>query len=108
MRYFFFDDLKHEDLYKNVENYIQVPEYTFMASFDRIANVYRDIVVDKEFINVINNDKIKNIDDVIEIFRSCTEIEKIEKIEKIPDIGIDMMINSIKKIGILGKRKVVL
>jgi len=100
----FFDDLIHDDLHKHLVNYNHVPEYTYKASFDRIADIYRKIVVDKEFIDVIQNDNIKNIDDVIEVFRKDSCINTTSRFVE-PDEGINMMLRSIKKIGILGKRK---
>ena len=105
---YFFDDLKHDDLHKHLDNYYQVPEYNFMASFDRIACIYKDIVVDKEFIDVIQCDTIKNIDDVVEIFRKDTQIieQNVEQnVERNIDDGINMMMDAIKKIGVLGKRR---
>lgn len=101
---YFFDDIEHKDLYRNLKNYNQVPEYNFKASFDRIANIYKDILVDREFIEILKNEKIKNIDDVIEIFRDGTQ--DTEWIPPEPDDGINIMLDAIKKIGILGKRKI--
>jgi len=101
---YFFDDLEHKDLYEHLENYNHVPEYNFKASFDRIANIYKEILVDREFIDTIGCEKIKNIDDVIEIFRIDTQ--NTECISPEPDIGINIMMDAIKKIGILGKRKI--
>ena len=100
---FFFDDLIHDNLHKHLENYNHVPEYTYKASFDRIADIYRKIVVDQEFIDVIQNDNIKNIDDVIKVFRKDSFINTSRFVEL--DEGINMMLYAIKKIGILGKRK---
>lgn len=101
---YFFDDLKHKDLDEHLENYNHVPEYNFKASFDRIANIYKDLLIDREFIEILKNEKIKNIDDVIEIFR--IETQDTELIPPESDDGIKMMLDAIKKIGILGKRKV--
>lgn len=101
---YFFDDLEHKDLQEHLENYNKVPEYNFKTSFDRIANIYKEILVDKEFIEILKSEKIKNIDDVIEIFRG--ETQDTELIPPEPDDGIKMMLDAIKKIGILGKRKV--
>ena len=101
---YFFDDLEHEDLRINIDNYYKVPEYTFKASFDRIANIYRDVLsnVDKEFMYIVGNEKIKNIDDVIEIFRN--ETQHTELIPPEPDEGIDMMMDAIQKVEMRRKK----
>jgi hypothetical protein len=44
---YFFDDLEHVDLQNHLErHYYKVPAYQFNASFERLANIYRNVVYD--------------------------------------------------------------
>jgi len=76
---YFFDDLDHPDLKMNIV-YYKVPPYTFKASFDRIAAIYKEAlhkVSDSE--DISDSNKVYN------------------KLPPLPDSGIDMMLDAIKK-----------
>ena len=75
---YFFDDREHKNLF-NV-NYILVPEYTFVASFNRIAEIYKTITNDVK---------------TIEICRSKTRVCNKDVSPPCPDVGIYLMIRTI-------------
>ena len=128
---FFFDDLDHTDLQKNLgKNYYKVPGYNFKASFDRLAEIYRRALkganVDIEEISnyivelfVTTTDEYEGIvakegkegllDGVLAFFKSKTR-GTVSEDTKVPDIdrGIEMMEDAISriKVNIGGKRKI--
>lgn len=115
---FFFDDLDHKDLQKNLgENYYKVPGYNFRASFDRIAEIYRAVIrasnVDvEEMVDylvelfVITSDEYEKIvatdglmDGLLDFFRGMTKgtASENEMVPK-PDSGIEMMDAAISRV----------
>ena len=123
---FFFDDLDHKDLQNALgNNYYKVPAYNFKASFDRIADIYKEALlslgvdIDK-FIEYIMDifigrqedySKLRDlsINRIIEVFRGKTGDTVGENVmPPSPDRGIDMMMAAIKKVEgmrVGGKRK---
>jgi hypothetical protein len=122
---YFFDDLDHKDLQNALgDNYYKVPAYDFKASFDRIADIYKnaidyanvdmnvfmDYIIDI-FVNEAEYLKMKDysVDSIIEVFRGKTSgTAGIDMMPPKPDGGIDMMMNAIKKVEeerVGGKRK---
>jgi hypothetical protein len=105
---YFFDDLDHPDLQYNLgANYYKVPAYTFKASVDRIAGIYKDSVSDinfKDYVSILNDNKYKvhnkpNIDNIIQIFKNkttktATEMDSVP----LPDIGIDIIDYAIRAV----------
>jgi hypothetical protein len=112
---YFFDDLAHQDLRRNLEgNYYQVPGYSFKASFERLSDIFRrclsnmnandidelkDMVVgnfgnrNTDFINQSNS-----IDKIIEIFGSKTRnTVGVNVLPPGSDSGIEMMNDAIEK-----------
>ncbi len=86
---YFFDDLDHYDLqYTLKQNYYKVSPYKYVASFDRISNIYKSVLLDS------------NID--IELFtKYCTiylDLNKncISKNNIITEQNIDNLISMIK------------
>lgn len=85
---YFFDDLDHPDLKKNIV-YYKVPVYNYKASFDRIADIYKDILS-----NILpNNILSEKSNDIIKIKGTAS----VNKIPPLPDDGINMMMDAIKK-----------
>jgi hypothetical protein len=109
---YFFDDLIHSDLKDVLKvNYYKVPAYTYIASFDRIASIFKDSVYSsrdsEKFIKYMINSVYNkySLDRIIDEFKKQTS-HSIEKKVPEPDSGIKMMqdaINSLKMQG--GKRK---
>lgn len=117
---YFFDDLDHVDLQKNLgSNYYKVPGYNFKASFDRLERIYKRVlklanVPKAEMINYLielfvtrgdEYDKIMNKEDemegMIEIFKSRTRGTVGEDIRvPDPDDGIMMMKEAISRIDL--------
>lgn len=123
---FFFDDLDHVDLQNALgNNYYKVPAYNFKASFDRIADIYKEALLSlgvdiDEFIEYIMDifigrqedySKLRDlsINRIIEVFRGKTGDTVGENVmPPSPDRGIDMMMAAIKKVEgmrVGGKRK---
>lgn len=109
---YFFDDQDHIDLQKNLgSNYYKVPPYTFRASFDRIAEIYKKAIVNVNFelfYNVLSNIfKIKTdrtINGLLESFKEKTG-RTDDTLPPEPDIGIDIMMEAINKISIIGGKR---
>lgn len=114
---YFFDDLDHTDLKSNLgENYYQVPGYSFKASYDRLADIFKDSLKelnlnDKSILrNIVielfgdrntdlNISDGNDLDIIINLFKSKTRGTVGSNIlPPIPDNGIDMMINAIDKV----------
>jgi len=58
----FFDDLEHSDLKRTLQgNYHQVPPYEFKASFTRLANIFRDCLVESN----VSQEAIKELQDYV-------------------------------------------
>jgi hypothetical protein len=112
---YFFDDLAHQDLRRNLEgNYYQVPGYSFKASFERLADIFRgclsgmkatdmeelkELVV-KTFSNKNTDFHNQNdiMDKIIAIFSSKTRnTVGVNVLPPGPDSGIDMMNDAIEK-----------
>ena len=123
---YFFDDLDHIDLQNALgNNYYKVPAYNFKASFDRIADIYKEALLSlgvdiDEFIEYIMDifigrqedySKLRDlsINRIIEVFRGKTGDTVGENVmPPSPDRGIDMMMAAIKKVEgmrVGGKRK---
>jgi hypothetical protein len=120
---YFFDDLDHIDLQEKLGNtYYKVPGYNFKASFDRLASIYSralndtrvnieefmdyiiDLYVDTsyEFLKAEN----ESVESVIEIFRGKTSGTASDDVMPPgPDGGIAMMMEAIKRVGILGGKR---
>ena len=88
---FFFDDLAHKDLMKNLMHYYKVPPYSFKASFDRVNEIFM-----KSMSNVNMTLFAKYFYQIYNI--DITEYKKTKTSTKvpIPDKGIDMMMEAIK------------
>ncbi len=108
---FFFDDLDHIDLQKNLgSNYYKVPAYNYKTPFDRIAEIYkkslRNVDLD-EYIRVISDTfniyNSKTIDDILQEFKKRTGPTE-DILPPGPDKGIDMMLKAILKVkaGVTG------
>lgn len=116
---FFFDDLDHRDLQKNLGgNYFKVPGYNFRASFDRIAEVYRNVIraanvnveemghyIVESFASSTNDyeiivEKDDLMDGIIGFFKSKTKgtASENEMVPK-PDRGIEMMKEAISRVS---------
>jgi hypothetical protein len=123
---FFFDDLDHIDLQRALgRNYYKVPAYNFKASFDRIAEIYKEAILSSdvdidEFIEYIMDifistqedySKIRDrsINGIIDVFRGMTSgTVKDDVMPPYIDRGIGMMMAAIKKVEggrVGGKRK---
>lgn len=123
---FFFDDLDHIDLQRALgRNYYKVPAYNFKASFDRIAEIYKEVILSSgvdidEFIEYIMDifistkedySKIRDrsINGIIDVFRGWTSgTVKDDVMPPYIDRGIGMMMAAIKKVEggrVGGKRK---
>lgn len=102
---FFFDDLDHTDLQKNLgANYYKVPPYNFKTSFDRIAEIYKKSLINvdlNEYSMIIEDEfSIKpsnSLDTILEVFKERTGPTQ-EGLPPLPDKGIDMMLQAIIKI----------
>jgi hypothetical protein len=112
---YFFDDLDHSDLMSNLGgNYYKVPGYNFKASFDRLANIFRDSirdlgVMDMEVLKRVvmdvfgdrNSDFLEgSIEDVmINLFRGKTKgTVGVNVMPPGQDSGITMMNDAIEKV----------
>jgi len=113
---FFFDDLDHIDLQRALgRNYYKVPAYNFRASFDRIAEIYKEAILSSdvdidEFIEYIMDiiistqedySKIRDrsINGIIDVFRGMTSgTVKDDVMPPYIDRGIGMMMAAIKKV----------
>lgn len=103
---FFFDDLNHTDLQKNLgTNYYKVQAYNFKASFDRIAEIYKKSLenVDlNEYIRLISDEfsikHVNSLDTIIEEFKKRTGPTD-DILPPGPDSGIDMMLKAIVKVS---------
>ena len=113
---YFFDDLDHIDLQRALgRNYYKVPAYNFRASFDRIAEIYKEAILSSdvdidEFIEYImdifistqeNYSKIRDrsINGIIDVFRGMTSgTVKDDVMPPYIDRGIGMMMAAIKKV----------
>ena len=113
---YFFDDLDHIDLQRALgRNYYKVPAYNFKASFDRIAEIYKEAILSSgvdidEFIEYImdifistqeNYSKIRDrsINGIIDVFRGMTSgTVKDDVMPPYIDRGIGMMMAAIKKV----------
>ncbi len=107
---YFFDDLDHPDLQDNLgQNYYKVPAYTFKASIDRIAGIYRDAIKDinsKVLISTLNKNKYKfnintSINGIINTFKKWTKgtttNNSLPPLGK--DDGISMMEEAIHRVS---------
>lgn len=112
---FFFDDLDHKDLQKNLgDNYYKVPQYNFKASFDRIAPIYQasitNAMVDiRLFIPYVikvfgrNSIQANTLNDIIELFRKNTRgTASTEELPPSKDDGISMMEEAISRLKMRG------
>lgn len=122
---YFFDDLAHNNLKRNLsENYYQVPGYNFKASFDRLSEIFKDILekVNMEDMELLKNyivslygDRNSNfnneedvIDYIIKLFKSKTKgTVESNVLPPGPDSGIEMMKYAIEKVNSIkgGKMK---
>jgi hypothetical protein len=120
---YFFDDLDHPDLQRNLgTNYYKVPGYDFKASFDRIANIYRECIT-KADVNsgmlldyivelFINQNEIRdkmvegNLDKIIRLFRMKTP-GTVKADDRVPgrDTGILMMESAISRVQFQGGKR---
>jgi FMN phosphatase YigB (HAD superfamily) len=114
---YFFDDLEHKDLQDNLAgNYYKVPRYDFKASFERIAEIYQNAIVNANvnmvefmdymielFVNTANNYRQINEDElasILRIFRSkTTGTSSVDTLPPPEDAGIMMMMNAIRKVS---------
>ena len=102
---YFFDDQEHIDLHKNLgTNYYKVPPYTFNASFDRIAEIYKKSLknVDLlEYVHLISDvfdiQQSKSLDDILQEFKKRSGPTH-DNLPPGPDRGIDMMLEAIVKL----------
>ena len=117
---FFFDDLDHVDLQKNLgNNYYKVPGYNFKASFDRLEKIYTRVlklanVPKEQLLNYLIElfvrrgdeyqkimDKKDEMEGMIEIFKSRTRGTVREDVRvPEPDDGIMMMNEAISRIDL--------
>jgi hypothetical protein len=98
---FFFDDLDHTDLRAVLgKNYIQVPPYTFMASHNRIAELFIDSMNEANVNEPIftyymsyyfPNKKIEDspLEEVVSLFKAKNS--KLSYDRDKPDYGIELM-----------------
>jgi hypothetical protein len=120
---YFFDDLFHKDLIKNLEgNYYKVPPYNFKASFDRLSDIYMNSlrmanvdtnIFSKYIVEAFTNNKINNslqISYVVTLFKQKTK-GTADIDTKVPEIddGIGMMLQAINNVSMIGgkKRKII-
>ena len=111
-RVFFFDDLLHGDLKKNLgDNYFRVPAYDFKASVDRLALIYKEAImeagVDLEEFNrevgyIFMKGKGGDLDDIIATFKERTGGTENEY--DLPpnvgdDLGIQMMMDATRRVS---------
>jgi hypothetical protein len=112
---YFFDDLDHKDLQVNLgSRYYKVPAYTFKASFNRIADIYKaslirakvDIPKFSDFVlNIfmnaeinINKSSTDLLNHIIEVFKRKTRNTVNEDmLPPLPDRGIEMMMEAMRR-----------
>lgn len=106
---YFFDNYNYVDFYNNISNFYNVPSYNYNASFDRVSNIYRQSICNVNndlYIKYMkhllgekntNNRPITNIEDIIEIFKSRSNITSniSEGSDTKIDYGINMMHDAI-------------
>lgn len=116
----FFDDLEHKNLKQILQdNYHQVPAYKFKASFDRITDIYRNVIQEAkvdvgtllEYIIQLlmeKNDMIlidvdNEMDSIIEMFQEKTggTADK-DKTPPLWDSGVNSMMEVVKKVEVEG------
>jgi hypothetical protein len=120
---YFFDDLDHPDLQRNLgTNYYKVPGYDFRASFERIANIFRESVIKADvntsmlldyvtelFVNQTDlKDKMAeaHLDRIIRLFRMKTQgTAKPDDKPPQPDTGILMMQAAISRVEFQGGKR---
>jgi hypothetical protein len=116
---FFFDDLDHKDLQRNLgDNYYKVPAYEFKAPFDRIAPIYQASItnakVDVRFfipyvIKVFGRNLIQEVNtlnDIVELFKKNTiGTASIEELPPPKDDGIRMMEEAISRLKMRGGKR---
>ena len=102
---YFFDDRYHPDLQNTLDNYYKVPAYHFKASFDRVANIYKDAIsevdmnVFKKYVHIMTDEKSeKSEKTILQIFKKQTGYTTNTK-PPMPDKGIDMMMSAIDNIN---------
>lgn len=105
---YFFDDLDHKDLQSNLgPNYYKVPPYSFKASVDRLAELYKNALNGiniKEYIQKLNENKFKFntnciLDCIIKTLKKYTKGTVSTDIMPLkPDSGIDQMMEAIYRV----------
>lgn len=109
---YFFDDMDHPDLKKNLKsNYIQVPSYTFKASFDTLASLFTEAIdeagVNKEkFIEILSEmlgERLQSYDDLLAQFKQRTRGTSKTPAPTNEDNGIYLMKQALKTISNLLK-----
>jgi hypothetical protein len=120
---FFFDDLNHKDLQENLgQNYYKVPAYNFRASFERIAQLYKNAIYegnvnipqfsDLVFEVFIEQSRVYYIydyeilDDLLHMFREKTKgTAEIDVLPPPEDSGIEMMYTAISRLPVKGGKR---
>ena len=109
---YFFDDQNHIDLQNNLgANYYKVPPYSFKASFDRIAEIYKKSLkkVDLEdYVHLISKvfdiQQSKSLDDILQEFKGRKGPTQ-DNLPPGPDKGIDIMLEAIVKLTATGGKR---
>ena len=109
---YFFDDRNHIDLQNNLgANYYKVPPYSFKASFDRIAEIYKKSLkkVDLEdYVHLISKvfdiQQSKSLDDILQEFKGIKGPTQ-DNLPPGPDKGIDIMLEAIVKLTATGGKR---
>lgn len=109
---YFFDDQNHIDLQNNLgANYYKVPPYSFKASFDRIAEIYKKSLkkVDLEdYVHLISKvfdiQQSKSLDDILQEFKGRNGPTQ-DNLPPGPDKGIDIMLEAIVKLTATGGKR---
>jgi hypothetical protein len=105
---YFFDDINHQDLKKYLKsNYIQVPSYTFKASFDTLSHLFTE-AIDEADVNIemfvdiaseILDDSLESYDEILMQYKQRTQGTSKTPASIQEDQGIKLMKQALSTIS---------